>query len=336
MVKEMKFYGKANHLPMDYLVYRLFGAVLCALLLIGIFTACSPLPGTPQAKVEESTGELASIVQNGILIIATDPDYYPQSKLDTSQPRPAGTHCDQSQYTANQFSGFDVEVGIEIARRMNVEPCFVAPTWSQVVSGNWGGRWDIDVESMVITMERMQKLYFTQPYVSGAAAAFVHKDNQTLKTLADLSNKRIGVCAGCAYEAYLHGSLVIPGETITFQIKNATVVGYDTDRSALDDLALGNGLHLDAVLTDPDTGKSAIEAGLPIKQIPGVAYHDYSAVSIDKSSSQDPIPLLKKVTGIIQSMHKDGTLLKLSQKYYHGDFTTPAANFDFQQLVQTP
>jgi polar amino acid transport system substrate-binding protein len=308
------------------------GLLLIAWLLLG----CSPASHAAQPAGIESSGKLAAVEKIGTLVIATDADYAPQSHLDASQPRKPDTRCDLNQYTANQFSGFDAEVGIEIARRLGVEPCFVAPTWSQIVAGNWDDRWDINVGSMVITVERMQKLYFSQPYVSGAAAVFVHKDNQTYHAIADLSNKRIGVCAGCAYEAYLHGSLVIPGQTISYQIKNADVVGYDTDTSALADLAVGDGVRLDAVLTDPDTGKTAIESGLPIKQLPGVVYHDFSAVAIDKKSRQDPLPLLKRVTEIVQDMHRDGTLLKLSQKYYGGDFTTPAANYDFQQLKQTP
>jgi polar amino acid transport system substrate-binding protein len=308
------------------------GILLIILALVG----CTQRSASATTPGSTPSGELASIIKKGILVIATDADYPPQSKLNADLPRAKNTRCDQTQFTANQLSGFDIEVAVEIARRLGVEPCFVTPTWSQLVGGNWGDLWDINVGSMVITRERMQKLYFTRPYISGEAVLFVHKDNQSFKSPADLSGKRIGVCTGCAYEAYLKGSLNIPNEKIVFVIKNVRAVGYDTDTSALADLAVGDGVRLDAVLTDPDTGISAIRNGLPIKQLGRAIYHDYSAVAVDKGSVGDPLPLVQRLSTIIQQMHRDGKLLNLSQKYYRGDFTTRAAQFDFQALGQTP
>jgi len=312
---------------------RATSLTLAILLLLTLLIACLPQP-VHQASPALAAGELGAVLKSEVLVIATDTDYPPQSQLMNGEARAANTRCDMTQYTANQFSGFDVAVAVEIARRLGVEPCFVAPTWSQIVAGNWSDRWDLSVGSMVITPERMKNLFFTQPYASGEAVIFVHKDNQTYQSPADLSGKRIGVCTGCAYEAYLQGTLQIPGEKIDFSIHNATIIGYDTDTSALADLAVGDGVRLDAVLTDPDTGKSAIRDGLPIKQLADVVYHDYVAAAVDKKSSNDPIPLVKKVTQIIQEMHQDGTLLKLSQQYYGGDFTTPAAQFDINALEQ--
>lgn len=308
--------------------------IISALVMLVILTACAP-SASQMSLLDTGSDELTGVMKSGTLIIATDPDYPPQSQLMKDAPREANTHCDNTQYTANQLSGFDVAVAVEIARRLGVEPCFVTPTWSQIISGNWGDRWHVDVGSMVITPDRMEKLYFTQPYISGEAVLFVNKANTSYHQLADLSGKRIGVCAGCAYEAYLRGTLKIPGQKIDYVIKNATIVGYDTDTSALADLSAGDGTHLDAVLTDPDTGRLAMRDGMAIKRVGDVVYHDFSAVAIDKSSSADPLPLLNKITEIIQAMHKDGTLLKLSQKYYGGDFTTPAAKFDINAIEQT-
>lgn len=305
-------------------------------LAISILVGCAPQTAASRVTDSASTGQLANVLKSGVLVIATDGDYAPQSKLNSGVARAASSRCDLTQYTANQLEGFDIDVASAIASRLGVEPCFVTPTWSQIVSGSWGDRWNVNVGSMVITADRMQKLYFTQPYVSGQAVLFVHKDNQTFHTPTDLSGKRIGVCSGCAYEAYLDGTLNIPGEKIDFQIKNARVIGYDTDTSALADLALGDGARLEAAMTDPDTGSSMIRNGLPIKQLEGAVYHDYSAVTVDKSSVGNPIPLVQRISSIIQELHRDGTLLKLSQKYYGGDFTTPAAKFDLQALAQFP
>lgn len=280
--------------------------------------------------------KLGEIMERGRLIVSTETAYPPQSELKPEATRAANTKCASTEYTANQLMGFDIDVAVEIANRLGVEPCFVTPTWTQVTSGSWGDRWDISVGSMVITPERMEVLYFTQPYASGAAVLFVHKDNRTFTQPSDLSGKRIGVCAGCAYEFYLEGSLVVPGQKIDFVVKDAAIVGYDTDTSALEDLALGDGARLDAVLTDPDTGKNAIENGLPIKQLGHPVYYDYVAAAIDKKSGRDPVSLAREVTELIQQMHHDGTLPKLSQRYYGGDFATTASKFNIDALGQFP
>jgi polar amino acid transport system substrate-binding protein len=306
------------------------------LFLLLISSACSPSIGLLASPSQSPSGQLGAVLKAGILVIATDPAAPPQSQLIKDQPRSADTRCNPTQYTANQLAGFDVEVGKELARRLGVEPCFVTPTWSQIITGSWGGLWDVTVESMVITPERMQKLYFAQPYVYGEAVVFVHQDNQTIHQPADLSGKKIGVCAGCAYESYLRGTLVIPGETIDNPIKNPVIFGYDTDTSALADLAVGDGKRLDAVITDPDTGRAAIQSGMPIKQLGGALYHDFDAVAVDKMSSSDPLPLVRKLTEIIQQIHQDQTLLNLSWQYYGGDFTTLAAQYDVNALKQFP
>ncbi|HVN53591.1 MAG TPA: transporter substrate-binding domain-containing protein [Anaerolineaceae bacterium] len=301
-----------------------------------ILAGCAPANMVSVAKSKSSPGLLGSVLEKKVLVIATDASYPPQSELHANLPRAQDTSCDPSTFTANQLSGFDVDVAVEIARRLGVEPCFVTPGWSQIIAGNWDGRWDVSIGSMVITKDRMQTLLFTQPYISGAAVLFVQKDNPQFTRPSDLSGKKIGVCAGCAYESYLKGTLTIPGEKIDFKIKDAIIVGYDTDTSALKALGENTGDHLDAVMTDPDTGRLAIQSGLPLKELPEVVYHDYSGIALDKKSVEDPYPFLEKLNGLVQEMHQDGTLLALSQKYYHGDFTSPAKIFDINSLHQVP
>jgi polar amino acid transport system substrate-binding protein len=289
--------------------------------------------------VAESTSPddlLAKIKARGTLVIATDPGYPPQSELKPGATRAANTKCAPTEQTANEFTGFDIDTAVEIARRLGVEPCFVTPPWTQLTAGNWDDRWDISVGSMAITPERMEVLYFTQPYYATPAAAFVHQDNTTFSRPGDLSGKRVGGCTDCTYEAYLQGTLVIPGTEIDFVIKDPVIMGYDVDLPALQDLALGDGVQLDGVLVAQPTGQKAMEDGMPIKQLGEPVFFEYLATAIDKESSQDPVAFVRKVSEIIQQMHSDGTLLKLSQQYYGEDFTTAASQFDIHALGQLP
>lgn len=303
--------------------------VVLSVLLTGCGAKPSPVP-TPADDL------LAKISARGTLVIATDPAYPPQSELISGAERAADTKCASNEYTADELTGFDVDTAVEIAHRLGAEPCFVTPPWTQLTAGNWDDRWDISVGSMAITPERMEVLFFTQPYYATPAALFVHQDNTTYTQPGDLSGKRVGGCTDCTYEAYLLGTLVIPGTGIDFVVRDPVIVGYDVDLPALEDLALGDGAVLDAVLLAQPTGLQAIKDGMPVKQLGDPVFFEYLATAVDKKSSQDPVTFAKRVSEIIQQMHGDGTLLRLSKQYYGEDFTTSASQFDVDGLGQYP
>jgi polar amino acid transport system substrate-binding protein len=288
------------------------------------------------AKTSAPTDKLAEILARGTLIVSTDPAYPPQSELvENAAPLP-NTKCTGDQVTANEMVGFDIDVAIAIANKLGVEPCFLTVSWDLITAGNWANRWDISIGSMTITPERMTKLYFTQPYYTTPAAFFVYNTNTTFTQPSDLSGMKIGAATGTTYDYFLQGSLQIPGETIDYVVQDAQFMGYDTDLYALQDLALGDGVRLDAVLTAQPTGAGEIMNGQPFKQLGDPVYFEYLAGAIDKASTPDPVPFVKKVTEIINGLNSDGTLLQFSQKYYGLDLTTAAASFDLAALNQWP
>ncbi len=310
--------------------------LLVAVLLMAACTAPVAAPASTGAPggAPALADLLAQVQARGKLIVSTDPAYPPQSELVANVDPPADTKCTGDERPANQFTGFDIDAAAEIAKRLGVEVCFVTPDWTLITAGSWAGRWDLSIGSMTITPERMQNLYFTQPYYTTPAAFFVHESNTTFAQPSDLSGRKIGVCTGCTYESYLDGALSIPGETIDFVVSDAEIVGYDTDVPALEDLALGDGVRLDAVLTALPTGLGYIDNGGPLKQLGEPVYFEYLAGAIDKSATTDTAAFREAVTAAIQEMHADGTLLALSEQYYGADLTSAAAEFDLSLLDQ--
>jgi polar amino acid transport system substrate-binding protein len=289
--------------------------------------------GAPAA----ATDKLAEILARGTLVISTDPAYPPQSQLVEGGQRAANTKCASDQHTPSELTGFDIDVAVAIAEKLGVEACFVTPDWTLITSGNWANRWDISIGSMTITPERMTKLYFTQPYYTTPAAFFVNDANTTYTQPSDLSGKKIGACTGCTYDAYLAGTLEIPPTgKITPVVQNIQFFGYETDINALQDLALGDGVRLDGVLTAEPTGVGAIADGLPLKELGQPVFFEFLAGAVDKASTPDPAPFVEKVTEIIQGLHADQTLLHLSEQYYGEDLTSAAAAYDWAALKQFP
>jgi polar amino acid transport system substrate-binding protein len=248
---------------------------------------------------------LQEIKDRGTLRASTDPAYPPQSFLTNS----------------GDFKGFDIDVTEEIARRMGVEVEWATPSWEVLTAGSWNGRWDLSVGSMTVTPERAEVLYFTPAYYYTPAAAAVHESNNDITNLeTDLDGKRIGVCSACTYEAYLDGTLNIPGD-YEFLVDNPQIQTYDTDSSAIQDLALGDGVRLDAAMSALTTLKEAKDSGTPIKIVGDPLYYEPLAVAIDKESPANPKPLVDEVSKIIEEMHEDGTLTELSEKWYGVDLT---------------
>jgi polar amino acid transport system substrate-binding protein len=248
---------------------------------------------------------LQEIKDRGVLRASTDPAYPPQS----------------FQNEQGEFKGFDIDVTEEIAKRMGVEVEWVTPSWDVLTAGSWNGRWDLSVGSMTVTPERAEVLYFTPAYYYTPAAVAVHESNTDITNLkTDLDGKRIGVCGACTYEAYLEGTLNIPGD-YEFLVDNPQIQIYDIDSSAIQDLALGDGVRLDAAMSALTTLKEAKDSGTPIKIVGDPLYYEPLAVAIDKESPANPKPLVDEVSKIIEEMHEDGTLTELSEKWYGVDLT---------------
>ena len=172
---------------------------------------------------------------------------------------------------------------------------------------------------MTPTNDRQQVLDFTAPYYYTPAVIVAHEDNASINDLStDLDGKTIGVCSGCSYEQYLNGSLEIEGFTFDFVVDDPTIKGYDTDTTALEDLALGDGTRLDAAMTSVTTAQGFIDTGKPEKIVGDPLFYEPLAVAFDKSSSLDDASALEAVDQIVADMHEDGTLTELSKKWYDG------------------
>jgi polar amino acid transport system substrate-binding protein len=248
---------------------------------------------------------LDRVMKTKTLTMSSDPAYPPQSFLDDK----------------NEFEGFDIDVGREIAKRLGAELKVVTPAWEVITAGKWGDRWDISVGSMTPTSQRARVLDFPAVYYYTPASFAVHKDSKATK-LDDLNGKVIGVCGGCTYESYLKKELKLDAAgapPFDFLVTPKEIRTYETDTNALDDLKIGDGKRLDAVLSALPTIKEAIKGGYPLRVVGSPVYYEPLAVAIDKGDPEFDA----KIKDIIEAMRKDGTLANLSQKWYGYDLTQP-------------
>jgi polar amino acid transport system substrate-binding protein len=318
-------------------MHRLAVAVAVTSLLLATASACGgddaddgSAGGAAAEAGDPATDKLAQIQARGTLILSTDLRYPPQSFAVKGAERAPGSACPANQLTAPEVGGYDAETGKLVAKALGVEPCFVAPSWTEITAGKWSDRWDVAFGSGAITADRMTRLWMTAPYRAEAQRFYVHEDAPYSRP-SDLDGKRIGVCASCSIEAYLKGDLELPGVPLTEKVKRPKLVVYDIDPPGLKDLGRG---RIDAYACNENAGKQAIEDGLPIRALHERAFEEYLAGFVDKSSGLDVGPFIDRVNQILRKLHAEGELRRLSVKYFGRDYAAQAASFDIGSIGQ--
>lgn len=239
-----------------------------------------------------------------VLKVATNAGWPPQSFLDDS----------------NQLVGFDIDVANEIAKRLGVTAEFDTPEWGVMTGGRWGGRWDVAVGSITPTKPRSEVLdfagiYYYSPYV------FAVNSDSTLTDPKELNGKKIGVETATTSEEYVNRNLVIdaPGlAPVEYWLEPGEVKTYADSMLPFDDLRLGDGVRVDAVIAGEQTVLGAIKNGYPIKVLPGdYAFREPLVVVADKGDAD----WTAKVSETIAAMQADGTLAQLTTKWYGKDYS---------------
>ena len=172
---------------------------------------------------------------------------------------------------------------------------------------------------MTPTKARAEKFDFQAIYQWGPVSAVVNKDSKAAKP-ADLEGKVVGVTTGSTAEDYANHNLTpawANAKPIQYQFKPGQVKTYGTSNIAFDDLRLGDGLRLDAVVTDVLTANDAIKAGYPLRVLEPPVFSSPGAIAVLKGDKE----FSDKVTAAVREMKDNGTLAELSVKWYGQDYT---------------
>ena len=264
---------------------------------------------------------LDDIKNRGYILVSTDPNYEPQSFLNTEGKRPSDTKCPSDALTTAEMQGFDVDVAKAIGDALGVETCFATPNWDAITAGNWADKWDISVGSMTITTERQKVLDFSVPYYYTPAVVAVLADS-SYTSLSDLAGTALCAGASTTYETWLNGAdMGFPASSIYAQPPaNITVVPLDTDQECAQALQAGRQDFVGYV-TSQTVVNANIAAGLPVKQLGSPVFSEDLAAAFDKSSTLPSDSLRAEVDKTITAMHNDGTLTSLSMKWFNEDLT---------------
>lgn len=229
--------------------------------------------------------DLAKIQSSGVFKIGTEGTYPPFTFHDAS----------------GALTGFDVDIGREVAKRLKVKAEFVEGKWDGLIAGLDAKRYEAVINQVSITPERQAKYDFSTPYLSSKAALIVRDDNQTIKSFDDLKGKKSAHTLTSNYAQLARGY-------------GAEIVATDGFNQSVDLVAQG---RADATINDNlsflDFKKHKPDA--PVKIVVTRADAEQVGILIEKGNPQ----LKAAIDKALAEIKSDGTYERISVKYFGTD-----------------
>ena len=283
---------------------RDFIALILAAALTAVSAGCSGSSAAPQAPASSAAvpggaasaaaasssgnSQLDEIKRKGVMTVGTEGTYSPFTYHDSK---------------TNQLVGFDVEIAEAVGRELGVKVRFVETKWDSMIAGLDAKRYDIVFNQVGVTDERRQKYDFSTPYTVTRAALIVSSDNTAVKTFDDLKGKKSAqpLTSNYAQMAQKYGAALVG--TDGFNQSADLVLQKRADATINDDIA-----YYDYKKQKPDA---------QLKIAATLSDASRNAALFRKGSDS----FVKAVDDALARLSTDGTLSKISEKYFGKDVT---------------
>ncbi|WP_313559405.1 substrate-binding periplasmic protein [Ruminiclostridium cellobioparum] len=205
-------------------------------------------------------------------------------------------------------TGFDIEVAQALGEKLGMKVEFVPTAWTAIFSALEAEKYDVIISSLSITEERQKTLTYTRPYIANNQVIIVKKDLEGINSEKDLKDKIVCVQMGTTSdESCKEFNKVTPFK----EYKQ-----YEKMTEALSELKIGrvDALVADLVVAkyfvakDPDSYK-IVNTTLPNEPI-GAAVKKFNTA------------LAEKLDKAMEEIMNDGTLKKISEKWFGEDMTS--------------
>ncbi|THF62543.1 cystine ABC transporter substrate-binding protein [Pseudothauera rhizosphaerae] len=205
-----------------------------------------------------------------------------------------------------KLTGFEVEFAEALAKQLGVRAEFQPTKWDGILAALESGRLDLVINQVTIGEERRKKYDFSKPYTYSGIQVLTRKGQENqFPTPASLKGRKIGVVLGTNYEQWLRENA--PG---------ADIRTYDDDPSRNQDLRIG---RLDAILVDRLNAAEIIRLTGDTLALAGEPFSRQEAgIPLRKGNPQ----LLAAIDGAIDALRADGTLKRISEKWFGIDVTS--------------
>ena len=162
------------------------------LLMVALFMGLWALPASAAENEVAPDSALNGIRQRGELRIGLEVGYMPFEMIDTrsglrqKEIRHGGIRRQGRQLS---LMGFDIDVGIEMAKALGVKAVFVDTLWPNIIPALNLGRIDIIFGGMSVTEARKTRVDFSEPLMTVGQTVIVNARHQmAVKSYQDLND----------------------------------------------------------------------------------------------------------------------------------------------------
>lgn len=241
--------------------------------------------GTPSEQVADGL-TLQEVKDAGVLTVGTEGTYKPFSFHEGG---------------AGDLTGYDVEVITAVADKLGVKPEFKETQWDAIFAGLESGRFDVIANQVTIDAERKKAYDFSTPYTVSRGVIVTKADDSAITSFTDLKGKTTAQSLTSNWKALAEKS-------------GAKVQGVEGWAQSVTLLKQG---RVDATVNDQltylDYQKSTPDKGIKIAAT--TDDESLSALAFPKGSDD----LVKAVDSALKDLSDDGTLAKISDKYFGED-----------------
>ncbi|WP_207696704.1 extracellular solute-binding protein [Enterococcus sp. DIV0212c] len=218
----------------------------------------------------------------------------------------SGTLFPSSYYNdENKLTGYDVDVITEVGKRLELDVEFKEYNVDGQITSVDKGESDLAANDFGLSGDRGKKFILSSPIKYSFDSMIVRKsDDSGIASLEDLKGKK---AAGEPNTNYMKIAEKYGAKLVTYD--NATNDQYLTD--------VANG-RTDVILNDYYLQKMSVGAlpDIPVKILENVYFNANSTGFLMK---KDSVALSKKINQTLKEMETDGTMKKISEKYFQTD-----------------
>jgi len=266
---------------------KLVALASAAVLSAALFTGC----GGQQQAASSSSGNGSGAGDK--IVVGLDDNFPPMGFKDEN----------------NEIVGFDIDLAKEATKRLGREVEFKAIDWSSKEAELKSGRVNVLWNGLDITDKRKENMLFSDPYMDNRQIIFVKKGATGITDEQSLAGKAVGTQSASTAEEYIDGSDF-------FKTKVKEVKKYSDFVSAFMDLENG---RIDAVIGDEIVGRYYMSKHPDSIDAVDVAVGPVSQFGI--AFAKDNQKLRDDVQKVLDEMVKDGTVAKISEKWFGKDIT---------------
>jgi polar amino acid transport system substrate-binding protein len=207
----------------------------------------------------------------------------------------------------NEIVGYDIDLAKEAAKRLGVQLVTQPIDWNAKEQELNTGKIDCIWNGFTITDERAKAMAFTKPYLKNAQVVVVKKGSG-YASLASLKGKKVGLQAGSSAADALEAAK-------DFRASLKQVVEFKDNLTALMDL---ESKGVDAVVMDLIVANDNIKrSGKGFAVLPESLAPENYGVGFRKGD----LALRDAVQATLEAMAKDGTIAKITTKWFGSDIS---------------